>query len=155
MTEPIASAARRIVRRRAAEFLASAQRAIARGRNAELHGARITGKRLRYDVEFFASQLGADSETVLGLLALIQDRFGAIADAETLERTLAEMLADLAEDDPRASAVRALVRANRARRAGAIASLASLWRGDDHSAYPDMLAASLSSALVSGSSKPE
>lgn len=153
MSESITAAARRNVHRRAAVFLARAQRAIGQGRAAELHATRIAGKRLRYNVEFFASQLGPERKTVLGLLALIQDRLGAISDAETFVDAGGDLLRILEPDDSRAPGIRAHIAACRARRDDEVARLAALWRGDEHSPYPDMLVASLAAALASTSSK--
>jgi CHAD domain-containing protein len=153
VNEPLAVAARRIVHRRAAAFLGRAQRAIGQGRAAELHATRIAGKRLRYNVEFFASQLGPDRKTVLGLLTLIQDRLGAIADAEAFVDAGKELLRILERDDPRAAGIRAHIAACRARRDDDVARLVALWRGDEHSPYPDMLVASLAASLASTSSK--
>jgi CHAD domain-containing protein len=153
MNEPLAAAAQRTVHRRAAAFLARAQRAIGQGRAAELHATRIAGKRLRYNVEFFASQLGSERKTVLGLLALIQDRLGAIADLEAFVRAEKAVLELVDPSDPRAAGIRAHIEACRARRDEDIKALASLWRGDEHAPYPDMLVASLAAALASASSK--
>jgi CHAD domain-containing protein len=151
MDTSVARTGQRIVQRRAAVFLARAERAVGQGRDGELHAARIAAKRLRYNVEFFASQLGAGRDTALGLLALVQDRLGTIADAEAFVRAFEEMLSTLPPTDARAVGIVARIAACRTERANAIAAMRALWRGDGHSPYPEMLAASLASALTSSS----
>src|SRR5579863_2312200 len=79
--ERIRHAARRIVQSNAALFLARGERAVAAGRDDELHALRIAGKRLRYNLEFFSDLLGRDVATALGLLELVQDKLGDVADA--------------------------------------------------------------------------
>jgi CHAD domain-containing protein len=153
MAETVARTARRVLKRRAATFFACAKRAIGRGIDDELHRARIAGKRLRYNIEFFASQLGPERETALGLLALLQDKLGAIADARAFMCTYEALLLGLEPGDPRVTGLEARIAACRAQRADNISAVRALWRGDEHSPYPDMLAASLAAALGS-SSKP-
>ncbi len=143
----------RIVQRRAALFLARGMRAVGAGHAAELHAMRIAGKRLRYNLEFFAGRLAPEHATALGLMGLIQDRLGAVADADALGRSLRAIAATLDAADPRRSGIEHCIETVRNDRERAIAAVHALWNGDGHPPYPDMLAASVAVALGSSSSK--
>ncbi len=52
-----------VVQHRAAAFLARGMHAVGGARDDELHAMRIAGKRLRYNLEFFASRLGPSHTT--------------------------------------------------------------------------------------------
>jgi len=141
-----------VVQHRAAAFLARGMHAVGGARDDELHAMRIAGKRLRYNLEFFASRLGPSHTTALRLMALIQDRLGAVADADALLRALAELAAPLAASDPRRKGIERAATEARAERARSIRSIHALWDGQGHSPYPEMLAASLAVALAPSSS---
>ena len=141
------------VERHAATFLARGIHAVDRGHYDELHAMRIAGKRLRYNIEFFSERLAPEKATALGLMALIQDRLGAVADADALLKRLGGIVAALEQDDPRRKGLAHCVTAARAEREQAIAAIRSLWTGDGHAPYPDMLAAAVATALASSSSK--
>jgi CHAD domain-containing protein len=147
MDERVGPAGRRAVVAAHRAFIARARRAIGANRNAELHRTRIAAKRLRYTIEFFESVLGPARTTALGLLALMQDRLGSIADAEAFSRFYADLAERLAHDDPRRPGVAALRAACDANRQESIDAVGALWRGGPYPPYPDMLAASISSAL--------
>ena len=149
MAHSAARVARRVLQRQAALFLAWGKRAVENGRDNELHAMRIAGKRLRYNLEFFTGQLGASSATAIGLMALMQDRLGAIADADTMRGVLDDIAAGLPADDARRRGIDACIAASRATRERAIADLHALWKGSGHSPYPDMLAASVAASLES------
>jgi CHAD domain-containing protein len=134
------------------EFLTRAHRAIGERRDDELHAARIAAKRLRYTIEFYASALGPTRSTALGLLALLQDRLGEIADDEAFERFYAGLEEKLARDDPRQIGIQSLSSACDAHRREAIEAVHILWNGGEYPPYPDMLGASISAALDSPSS---
>jgi CHAD domain-containing protein len=145
----------RIVQRRAALFLARGMRALGGEHLDELHAMRIAGKRLRYNLEFFAGQLAPENATALGLMTLMQDRLGAIADAEALERSLREIAATLEASDARGAGIERCIANVRLDRERAIERMRALWRGQGHSPYPEMLAASVAVALESSSSNAE
>jgi triphosphatase len=152
MHERVALAARRAVQATQRDFFARARRAIGGKRDTELHRTRIAAKRLRYTIEFFESVLGPARTTALGLLALLQDRLGSIADAEAFARFYADLAERLENDDPRRAGVAALIAACDANRLEAIEGVRALWHGGPYPPYPDMLAASISAALGSTSS---
>jgi CHAD domain-containing protein len=152
MAETVAAAARRVLRRRMATFVDLARRAMRSGRDADLHRARIAGKRVRYNVEYFASQLGPERDTAIGLLTLIQDRLGAVADCAAFGRAYESLLRDIEPGDPRVAGLRTRIAECKARRADLLASVRSLWQGVEHSPYPDMLAASIAASF--STSKP-
>jgi CHAD domain-containing protein len=141
-----------VVQHRAAAFLAHGMHAIGGARDDELHAMRIAGKRLRYNLEFFASRLGPSHTTALRLMALIQDRLGAVADADALLRALAGLAAPLAASDPRRKGIERCIAEARAERARSINAIHALWHGRGHSPYPEMLAASVAVALAPSSS---
>ena len=149
MPETVATGARRTVRVLARRFFARADGALALGRDADLHAARIAGKRLRYTLEFFAPQFAPAGATALGLLTHLQDVLGAIADSDTFLATYEALLAPLEQDDPRVPGLLALRRRALEFRASRIAAARGLWKGARYAPYPEMLAASLWAALGS------
>lgn len=58
----------------------------------ELHNMRIAAKRLRYTLEIFTPTLGPDGRSLLKTVEEIQERLGAIHDADVLFPILAETL---------------------------------------------------------------
>lgn len=152
MPEYVGVAGRRTLRLVQRDFFASATRSIGRGHDAELHATRIAAKRLRYSLEFFASALGPSRVTALGLLALLQDRLGMVADCEAFMRFYECLEEELAKDDPRRTGLDARVAACESQRREAIDAVRALWKGGEYPPYPDMLAASISAALASPSS---
>jgi CHAD domain-containing protein len=126
----------------------TARREIGDERNDALHATRIAAKRLRYTLEFFASVLSPARDTALGLLTLLQDQLGAIADEEAFIRFYSELSERISPDDSRMPGLRALLSASKRRRAEAIARVRALWNGGEFPPYPDMLAASLTGALA-------
>jgi CHAD domain-containing protein len=147
--------ARHAIRKRTRTMLREAARAVDSGDGTELHDVRKDVKRLRYNLEFFASVLGPETSDVLAMLSKIQDRLGTIADSDAFSRTYGELLAGLDPADPRRPGIEAAREAACGRRDKALASLRKLWAGDDGRSYPDKLAASISSALGSLSPKSE
>lgn len=154
MPELVGLAGRRALSRVQREFFASAARSIGRAREDELHATRIAAKRLRYTIEFFSSTLGPSRVTALGLLALLQDRLGVVADCEAFARFYARLEPRLPQDDARRAGIDARIAACESQRREAIDAVRALWRGGEYPPYPDMLAASISAALASPSSNP-
>ena len=64
----------------------------------QLHAARISAKRLRYTLEFFAPIYGSDAESALSDLSRLQDELGQVHDLdvriELIERELEEPSSD-------------------------------------------------------------
>jgi CHAD domain-containing protein len=149
MAESAGRAARREIEKTRRAFLAHARRSIAGAHDDELHATRIAAKRLRYTIEFFAALLGPQRTTALGLLVVLQDRLGEIADAEAFTRFYRELLDGLPKRDPRRTGVSARITACAAQRREAIDAVRALWRGGAYPPYPDMLAASISASLAS------
>jgi CHAD domain-containing protein len=152
MSKRVGDEARRAVGAAKREFSARARRALGEHRDNELHAARIAAKRLRYTVEFYSSVLGPSRVTALGLLALLQDRLGEIADAEAFERFYAALEEKLPKDDPRQAGIRTRSTACDVHRREAIEAVQALWNGGEYPPYADMLAASIAAALDSPSS---
>jgi len=134
-------------------FLARARRSISGANNGELHRTRIAAKRLRYTIEFFASALGPSRVTALGLLALLQDRLGMVADCEAFARFYTDLVDGMSANDPRYAGIVARIAACESQRLEAIDAVRALWKGGQYPPYPDMLAASISAALTSASPK--
>lgn len=148
MSERIGTSALREIAGTHREFAARARRAISGDRNDALHAARIAAKRLRYTIEFFASVLSPVRDTTLGLLTLLQDQLGVIADEEAFIGFYSELADRISRDDARRPGLRALESASKHRRAEAIERVRALWNGGDFPPYPDMLAASLTATLA-------
>jgi CHAD domain-containing protein len=152
---PLRHFAQRIVERRLRKLLRCAKRALSTGRDDDLHATRIAVKRLRYNLEFFAGILGAECLPALEQLALVQERLGTIADADAFARFYDDLADHFPEGDSRLPGVRALRETARLERERAIESLRALWTGADQTPYPELLAASISSALSSLSPKDD
>jgi CHAD domain-containing protein len=148
--------ARRTLRKRLNKVLRRIPGAIRSGDAAQLHALRKECKGLRYSVEFFAPLLAAGGAEALGLLESLQERLGTIADADAFARTYATLLDGLKHDDPRRPGLTACRESARGRREKALATLRRWCSGaDPDGAYPDRLAASISSALGSLSPKSD
>jgi hypothetical protein len=80
---PAAQNAHRVLPRLLDELFAAGARAIARGTERELHRFRLLGKRFRYSLELFADAYGANTETCLRRLRVLQDHLGSINDCVT------------------------------------------------------------------------
>jgi CHAD domain-containing protein len=145
--------ARAVVRKRLQRILEDGTVAFARGRRSELHALRIAVKRLRYNIEFAASLATGDVRAPLHLLAQLQERLGALADADGCVRTYETLLDGLAESDPRRIGLIALRDTISADRTRQLAEARAFWTLDPP--YPERLAASISAAFDSGSPKPE
>ncbi len=149
---PFGTALAHIVRERMRALVRDAARALRRGRNDELHALRIDVKRLRYNLEFLVPLAREQTLAALDLLAVLQERLGALADADTFARTYDGMRADVPAGDPREPGL-ATLRANAEReRERSLAAVRALWRGDN-ATYPERLAASISATLASVSAK--
>jgi len=138
----------RIVRKRLRALLDDAEGALRRGRDAELHALRIEVKRLRYTLECAIPLAHDEALVALDFLALLQERLGDLADADTFARTYAELSSHLAPGDERAAGIATLIAAAARERARALDAARALWRGDD-ATYPERLAASVSATLAS------
>ncbi len=147
--------ARRLIERRLRKLLRCAKPALSSGRDEDLHETRIAVKRLRYSLEFFSSMLGEPCSQALELLATAQERLGTIADADSFARFYDDLSDHLAPDDPRLAGIRARRSAAMLERERAFASLRAFWKGAEGPAYPETLAASISSALGSLSPKAD
>ena len=152
---PLRHFARRSVERRLRKLLRCAKRALSSGRDDDLHATRIAVKRLRYNLEFFAGILGEECQPALEQLALVQERLGTIADADAFARFYDDLTDHFPDGDPRFAGIRARREAARLERERAIESLRELWTSSDPSPYPELLAASISSALGSLSPKED
>ena len=130
-----------------------ARRAFARGRESELHALRLAVKRLRYNVEFASTLANDEARPALDLLARLQERLGAIADADAFGRTYDELLDGLAPNDPRRPGLESLHATARSDRERSLAEARAFWVSEPP--YPERLAASISAAFGSGSPKPE
>ena len=138
----------RIVRKRLRALLDDADGTFRRGRDVELHALRIDVKRLRYTLECAVPLARAETLAALDLLALLQERLGDLADADTFGRTYAALAAGLAADDPRAPGLATLAANARRERERALEAARALWRGED-APYPERLATSVSAILAS------
>jgi len=149
---PFGVAMARIVRERTRALVREAREALARGHDDELHALRIDAKRLRYNVEYLTPFAHDEALVVLDLLALLQERLGALADINSFTRTYEKLSRNVPADDPRGPGLTSL-RANAEReRKRALAAVRALWGGGD-AAYPERLAASISAMLGSVSAK--
>lgn len=72
-----------------------------------LHDARISGKRLRYLIEPFASELNA-GETLIRRLRKLQDTLGKLNDCAVLARTISQASDEIAGDEPDSPDIAAL-----------------------------------------------
>ena len=138
----------RVIRKRSRALLRGASGSFKRGRDAELHALRIDVKRLRYTLELAVPLARDEAIVTLELLALLQERLGDLADANTFARTYGNLARTLPTNDPRRAGLETL--RTQATRAGARALEAAraLWRGAD-APYPERLAASISATLGS------
>ncbi|GAC1308630.1 MAG: hypothetical protein NVSMB21_14170 [Vulcanimicrobiaceae bacterium] len=146
--EDVASKLARTLRTRARAFFEDAPRALRRGRDDEVHALRIDVKRIRYTLEFVAPFAGRETAVALEALARLQDRLGALADADTFARTYERLASELAPDDARAIGLRALRERCSADRGRALEAVRALWADDG---YPERLAASIAAAVASAS----
>lgn len=143
----------RLIGRDLLVFLEAIEAALDSGNFAELHAARIAGKRLRYDVDFFRAVLGDDADPAYKLLTQLQDRLGFIADATAFDRYYEELIADLDAHDPRRIGLFSLKSENLRERADALVQLRAFW-SDGKATAGASLTASIASALrpLAGSS---
>jgi len=142
-----------VIRKRLQRIVEDGTIALARGDMSELHALRIAVKRLRYNIEFAASLAPGGVRPALELLAQLQGRLGALADAEAFERTYQTLLDGLAPNDPRCPGLNALCEAVRRDRERDLVAVRAFWTLDPP--YPERLAASISAAFASASPKPE
>lgn len=143
----------RIVRKRMNALVRDAADALRRGRPSELHALRIDVKRLRYNLEFLVPLARDEALVALDLLALLQERLGALADAESFARTYRALAIGVDAADPREPGLRSLHEGAERTSERALAAIRALWSGDD-APYPERLAASVSATLDSVSAKP-
>ncbi len=145
---PFGPALARVVRKRLRALLDDADGAFRRGRDDELHALRIDVKRLRYTLECALPLARAQTLAALDLLALLQERLGDLADADTFGRTYARLAAAVSDDDVRAAGLATLATHAQRERERALDAARALWRGND-APYPERLAASVSATLDS------
>lgn len=136
------------VRKRARALVREAAIVLPRGRPGELHALRIDVKRLRYALELLAPLARDECQATLDLLARLQERLGALADADTFAKTCAALRERLPARDPREPGLATLAANARRDREGALAAIHALWSGEGAS-YPERLAASVSATLAS------
>lgn len=149
---PFAEALGRIVRKRARTLRKDAPRALERGRDDELHALRIDVKRLRYALELLAPIARAETLVALDLLAILQERLGALADAATFATTYAVLRSNVPPGDPREAGLAMLAASAERERERALLAARALWNGAD-ATYPERLVASISATLDSLSAK--
>jgi CHAD domain-containing protein len=136
--------AKRVIKRALKHLLRDGSNAVGAGDEDALHALRIDVKRLRYTIEFAAPLLAERGREPLALLALAQERLGALADADMFARTFGAMQAALPAEDDRAPGLRLLCDDAQRRREAALEGVRALWHG-----YPDKLAGSISATLGS------
>jgi CHAD domain-containing protein len=149
MAKTFGVAMRRTVKRRLARVVRDGMSAVASGNDDDLHALRIEAKRLRYNLEFAAPVLGDAAREPLALLALAQDRLGALADADTFARTYAVMLVDLPATSELRPGLERLCNDAARERVRALEAVRTLWNDPEGNAYLAKLAASISAALGS------
>ena len=138
----------RVIRKRSRALFRGASGTFKRGRDAELHALRIDVKRLRYTLELAVPVARDEALVALDLLALLQERLGDLADADTFARTYGDLVKTLPSNDPRRAGLETM-RAHATReRTRALEAARALWRGAD-APYPERLAASISATLGS------
>ena len=72
----------------------------------ELHNLRISVKRLRYSMEFFAINYGEEFQDFLKILADLQEQLGDIHDCDVVEMVLTDYLQELPDQgDTEANAI--------------------------------------------------
>jgi len=144
-----------MIRKRLRIVLEDGAEALASGRSSDLHALRIAVKRLRYNLEFAVHLEHSEASSALDLLALLQERLGALSDADTFRRTYGAMLDGIEADDPRRPGLENLRDSARTDRERALEAVRDLWHKGGEKPYPEKLAASISAALGSLSPKPE
>lgn len=135
-----------MVRKRLRALVHDASAAVPRGHSDELHAIRIDVKHLRYNLELLAPFAREDALAALDILAVLQERLGALADAETFVRTFEALADGVLPSDPREPGLTALRRIAERDRARALEAVRILWRAET---YPERLAASISATLAS------
>jgi CHAD domain-containing protein len=147
--------AKRVIKRALKHLLRDGHSAVDAGDEDALHALRIDVKRLRYTIEFAAPLLAERGREPLALLALAQERLGALADADMFARTFGAMLGALATDDERVPGLQRLCDDAQRRREAALEGVRALWQGEGGApmsgqrSYPDKLAGSISATLGS------
>jgi hypothetical protein len=149
--EPFGDRLERVLRKRLRRITAFGPDALDRGRSRALHRLRLAVKALRYDLEFVVPIVRERTTEPLRLLALFQERLGAIEDAAAFARTYALLLAALPANDVRRVGVETLRIATERDGGRALEEARRIWRGapPDAFPYPERLAASISAALGS------
>jgi CHAD domain-containing protein len=140
---------RRIVERSLKRIVREGPRAVASGKDNELHALRIDVKRLRYTLEFASPIFGDELREPLALLALAQERLGALADADTFGRTYAVMLTGIATSSDLRPGLERLCNDAARERVRALEAVRALWNDPEGRSYPEKLAASISAVLGS------
>lgn len=113
---------------------------------------RIDVKRLRYNLEFLITLARTEALVALDLLAVSQERLGALADADTFAKTYATLAEGVAAGDPREPGLTSLRASAERDRVRALDAVRALW-SEDGARYPERLAASISATLDSASAK--
>jgi CHAD domain-containing protein len=135
--------------RRLRLFLEALEAALESGNFADLHAARIAGKRLRYEIDFFRPLLVEQpASRAYKILTQLQDRLGFIADATAFDDYYEELLGDLDDRDPRRPGLISRKSENIRERAEGLVQLRAFW--NEGTAVPGAtLAASIGAALAS------
>jgi CHAD domain-containing protein len=139
---------RRSLRKRVRRVLRTAPATLERGRDDELHALRIAFKRLRYNLEFAAPAAKGGAAEALALLAAMQARLGAVADAAAFAKTYAALLENVPAGDERRAGIESLIAANGRERERSLDETRTLWSAGSAN-YPERLAASISAAVGS------
>ena len=122
--------------------------ALGRGRSDELHAIRIDVKHLRYNLELLVPFAREDALASLDMLAVFQERLGALADNDSFAKTFGSLAAGVLSGDAREPGLAALRRVAERDRERALVAVRALWRGEE-ATYPERLAASISATLAS------
>jgi CHAD domain-containing protein len=149
MAKSFEAGIRRIVERSLKRIVREGARAVASGKDNDLHALRIDVKRLRYTLEFASPIFGDALREPLALLALGQERLGALADADTFGRTYAVMLDGIAPSSELRPGLERLCNDAARERVRALEAVRALWNDPEGASYPEKLAASISTVLGS------
>ncbi len=108
----------------------------------ELHNLRISIKRLRYSMEFFATNYGEEFQDFLKILADLQEQLGDIHDCDVVEMVLTDYLQalpDQGEAETDAIGINALLLRYRETRAAKYQAFLQRWETLDEADFKGQL----------------
>ena len=130
-----------------AKHVRHGKRAFVLGDRERLHRFRISGKRLRYVLEVFASTLGEHSYEPQKSLGDMQDDLGLINDANTFSALYAQLIETMPSRDARRFGLYGLITARTEARNRALESARARWEGAGRRPYSAALCEPLHMAL--------